>query len=337
MKKILIWLERPKIVIPTVFIIAIIVGFYSFKFIGQAPVVNLSDISSSTILSIGRAEDSVELSFPKAGRLASLSVGVGDPVRQGDILASLDAADALGAVIQTKGTLELAKAQYASLNVQYANVKTQQDVLVANAYRTLLTSGLSAVAHKPDYDTSNMAIDSRQVLQITGTYTCGKEGNYEINPYPSEAGTGYSFTFQGLEKGSGDVTYYTPQPLGSCGLFVQFPVGYSAGDTKWVIDIPNTKSANYAANRNAYDLAVANRDQVLKQLEANLGQGSTTDANIAQAAVDAAQGAYEVALANYQNDLIVAPANGIVTFIDSHLKVGQAVTVNKTVITIAKK
>ena len=338
MKKILIWLERPKIIIPAVFIVAIIIGFIAYRFIGQTPVVVLPNVSNNqTISSIGSDQNSVDLAFPKAGRLAEVSVQVGDTVKKGDILASLDASDALGAVNQTKGALELAKAQYASLNVQYANAKNQQDVLVENAYRTLLTSNLMAVAEKADYDKTYMPIDNGQVLQISGAYTCDREGSYEIKPYASGATSGYSFTFSGLEEGTGELTNYTAQPLGNCGLFVQFPVGYSGTDIKWVIDIPNTKASSYTTNKNAYDLAVANRDQVLKQLEANLGKGNSMDANIAQASIDVAEGAYEVAQANYQNDLIIAPADGVVTFADSNLKVGQVVAANKTLITILKK
>ena len=337
MKKILIWLERPKIIIPAVLIVAILIGFIAYQFIVQTPVVVLPDVSNSTSLSIGSDQNSINLAFPKAGRLATVAVESGSVVKKGDVLASLDASDALGAVNQTKGALELAKAQYASLDVQYANAKNQQDVLVKNAYRTLLTSNLMAVAEKADYDKTYMPIDNGQVLQITGAYTCDKEGSYEIKPYASGAVSGYSFTFSGLEEGTGDLTNYTAQPLGKCGLFVQFPVGYSGTDIKWVISIPNTKASVYTTNKNAYDLAIANRDQVLKQLEANLGKGSSTDANIAQASINVAEGAYEVAQANYQNDFILAPADGTVTFVDSNLKVGQVVSANKTLITILKK
>jgi len=338
MKKILIWLERPKIIVPAVLIVAIIVGFIVYHFIGRTPVVILPDVSNNQIVSsIGSDQNSINLAFPKAGRLAEVSVQVGDIVKKGDILVSLDAVDALGAVNQTKGALELAKAQYASLNVQYANAKNQQDVLVENAYRTLLTSNLMAVAEKADYDKSYMPIDNGQVLQITGAYTCDKEGSYKIKPYASGATSGYSFTFSGLEEGIGNLTNYTAQPFGKCGLFIQFPVGYSGTDINWIINIPNNKSSTYTTNKNAYDLAVATRDQVLNQLEANLGKGNSMDANIAQASINVAEGAYEVAQANYQNDFIVAPTDGAVTFVDSNLKVGQVVAANKILITILKK
>ena len=330
------WLERPQVIIPAALVAAIVVGLIASRFVGRPPTVDFSFNPSQISSSTASADNSVDLAFPKVGRLASLAVTLGSPVKAGDILATLDAGDSLGAVNQAKGALELAKAQSVSLAVQYANAKKQQDTLVANAYRTLLSSNLVAVAQKADYDKTTAPVDNNQVLQISGTYNCDKEGSYEISPYASGVTSGYSFTFSGLEAGEGSVTNYTPQPLGACGLYVQFPVGYSGTFLKWVIDIPNKNSAGYAANKNAYDLAVATRDQVLKQLEANLGRDGSADANIAQAAIDSAQGAYEVALAAYRNNLLVAPADGVVTFVDPHLNLGELVNANKTVITIAK-
>ncbi len=330
------FLERPKIVIPIVSTVAIVAGVILYGSIGHAPIVRLSEKMNESATSTEVSDNSLDLAFIKAGRLSSVGVSVGDIVKKGEVLASLDAGDALGVVDQTKGALELAKTQYASMNVQYANVKKQQDVLVANAYRTLLSSNLIA---EPVWSNSDFiaVIDNNQTPQITGSYVCDKEGQYEVEPYGSGAPSGYSFTFKGLESGSGAVTHYTPQSLGECGLSIQFPTDYVSNYEKWIINIPNKKSSSYVANKNAYDLAVANRDQALKQLEANLGKNGSSEANTAQAAIDVAEGAYQTALATYQNSLIVAPMDGIVTFVDSHLKVGQSVSANKTLITIAKK
>ena len=195
MKKILNIIHRPKIFIPSIILvaIAILVGFYNY--VGQKPVVVLpTDTSMQTYSSNGSYADSVDLAFPKVGRVAAVSVKVGDTVKKGDVIASLDANDALGAINQAKGALELARAQYASLDVQYMNAKNQQDTLVANARRTLLSSGLVAIANNTDKN-NTYAIDNNQVPIITGTYSCDKEGPYEINPY-SSAGTdsGYSFS-----------------------------------------------------------------------------------------------------------------------------------------------
>ena len=332
-------IHKPKIIIPGAVVVAIAIVVGTYNYIGRAPEVILSSDTNTASSTATLYPDSVDLAFPKIGRVSSVSVQVGDSVKKGDVLASLEANDALGAINQAKGALGLARAQYASLNVQYTNAKNQQDVLVANAYRTLLSSGLVAVA--VNKDNNNISpIDNNQTPTITGTYTCSKEGTYEITPYSSGEESGYSFSLKDIDGKNGNlsaVTFYTPQALGSCGLFVQFPVGYHSVDMKWVVAIPNNRSASYAANKNAYDLALTTRDQVLKQYEANLGQNGSSDANVAQAAIDSAEGVYQAALGAYNNNLIVAPIDGVVTFIDSHLKVGQSVSANKSVITISKK
>ncbi len=324
------FIHKPKLVISLAVVAAIIVGVVAFHFVGKPPVVNLpqntADTTSGTIVT-NSSDNVFDLAFPKGGRVASVAVKVGDTVVKGQALATLDAGDAAGAVTQAKGALELAQAQYASLDVQYANAKKQQDVLVQNAYRAMLSSGLVATPSVQD--------DSH-IPTISGTYTCQNQGQYVVTPYTSGANSGYSFTYDGLEKGSGTVTFSAPQPLGTCGLYIQFAQGFS-GATKWTINIPNTQSASYVTNKNAYDLAVTTRDQVLSQYAANLGQNGSSSAATAKAAIDTAEGAYQTALAAYKNNVIVAPVSGTVSFIDADLKAGQAVTQNKTVISITTK
>jgi multidrug efflux pump subunit AcrA (membrane-fusion protein) len=322
--------NTPKVLIPVVAVIALIGGVFAFRSVGKAPVVTLPTVQQVDTLGTvitNSSDNTVDLAFPKAGRVATVSVKTGDHVSAGQTLATLDAGDALGAVTQAKGALELAEAQYASTDVQYGNAKKQQDVLVQNALRTLRSSGLVATP---------TVQDDSHVPVVSGTYTCDAEGSYEIDPYSSGANSGFSFTYSGLEKGSGVVTFNTPQPLGSCGLFVQFSQGFS-GATKWTIDIPNTKSANYVTNKNNYDLAVTTREQVLSQFAANLGQNGSSAAATAKAAIDSARGVYQAALGAYKNNVIVAPIAGTVSFVDADLKPGQSVTQNKTVISITTK
>jgi multidrug efflux pump subunit AcrA (membrane-fusion protein) len=317
-------IHKPKIIISIAAIVAVAIGIVAFHYVGKAPAVNIPDNAtapSGTVVT-NSSNNVFDLAFPVGGRVASVSVQEGTRVTKGQVLATLDAGSAAGAVTQAKGALELAQAQYASQDVQYANAKKQQDVLVENAYRTLLSSGLAAVPSVQD--------DSH-VPVITGTYTCDNQGSYTITPYASGANSGYSFTYDGLEKGSGTVTFSTPQPLGNCGLSIQFVAGFS-GATKWTVAIPNTQVSSYVTNENNYNLAVTTRDQVLSQYEANLGASS--DANTAKAAVDSAEGVYQAALGAYNNNVIVAPVSGTVSFIDADLKTGQSVTQNKTVISI---
>jgi multidrug resistance efflux pump len=321
--------NNPKLAIPVVLVVVAVAGFFIFRSVGKAPVVNIptsNNVASGTIVTQSTA-NSVDLAFAASGRVANVDVNVGDRVTKGEVLATLDTSAASGTVTQARGALELAQAQYASLDVQYANAKQQQDVLVENAYRTMLSSGLAAIPSVQD--------DSH-IPTISGTYTCDTNGSYVITPYSSEANSGYSFKYSGLESGTGEITFSTPQPLGTCGLYITFQQGFSAA-TNWTVTIPNTESADYVTNKNNYDLAVATRDQVLSQYAANLGQNGSSAADTAKAAVDSAEGAYQSAVGAYQNDVIIAPADGTVSFIDDNLKVGQSVTQNETVISINTK
>ena len=316
-------LSKPRKVLSITFVVALIVGIIAVRYVGNPPTIkNIENIATSTVVTNG---NTLSISFNASGRVASVSVAPGYKVTKGETLATLDAGVALGAVTQAKGALDLAKAQYGSLSIEYQNAKSQQDTLVNNAYRTLLSSGLQAIPYGIADETHNPI--------ISGTYTCDTEGAYQIVPYPSSANSGFSFNLSELEIGSGNVTYGTPQPFGSCGLSITFVPGFS-GSAKWTVSIPNTKSSVYQANKNAYDAAVATRDQVLSQLSANLGQNGSSSADVSSATIQAAQGAYQTALAQYQNSIIFAPVDGVVTYVDANLKVGQSVVAGQPLITI---
>ncbi|HNW71524.1 MAG TPA: biotin/lipoyl-binding protein [Candidatus Paceibacterota bacterium] len=319
--------SKPKNIIFITIIIGAIALVIGWKYIGKAPVVNIGESTNPSIELT--SQDNVDLSFPKSGRLESVLVKVGQNVTKGDILAKLSAPDSQGAVSQAKSALDLAEAQYALLNTQYKTTKAQQDLIVENAYKTLLSSGLEGTPNKQDLN----------VPTISGTYTCGKEGSYKIEPYrSSDNDTGYSFKYSGLESGFAPVKYENPIALGDCGLQIKFnKVSEYFNDTiTWTIEIPNKKSSVYMANKNSYELALANREKILTDLSTNIGD-SGNENSVARAQVEAARGSYEAALGSYQNNLIIAPADGVVTSIDENLKVGQSVSSNKPVISITIK
>ena len=325
MKKIL---SKPIIVISLTLVIGIILVISLYNKIGKAPVVDVTLGTPSTTVS---SSGVVDLSFPKSGRISEVNVVSGQTVHKGEVLSKLSAPDQEGVVSQAKGALDLAQAQYASLNSQYATTKKQQDLIVSNAYRTMLSSGLAGTPDKQD----------KNVPIISGTYTCSKEGSYLIEPYASANNdTGYSFKFSGLESGIGDVKYDNSIALGACGLQIKFTSPTITGATfnqniKWTINIPNTESGTYLANKNAYELAKQNEEKVLADLSTTLGGNG--DTSVEKAQISAAQGAYDAALGSYQNNLIIAPTDGVVSFVDKDLKVGQSITPNKIVISITAK
>lgn len=315
--------HTPKLAIPTVGAVILLLGALMYSFVGIAPAINPT-LTTTDALSTSTRD--INLAFAKAGRVESILVKEGDVVKKGQELARLSAPDAVGAIRQAQGALELARAQYASLNVQYVNAEKQQNQIVANAYQTLLSSNLEAT---PDRQNPNPP-------QITGTYTCGKEGSYILAPYPSNEGnSGYSIEYSGLEGGKIPVTYDSPTALGSCGLFVKFPTGnYFDAHTVWTISIPNQKSAQYVTNKNTYSLALTTREKTLSDLAVTLGK-DTQNGGVAQAQVQAAEGAYEAALGIYQNSIIISPFDGVISAIDADLKPGQSIAAAKGVITVS--
>jgi RND family efflux transporter MFP subunit len=320
--------HKPKIIIPITAVLALVIAVFFFNRVGHAPqhetaIASMATVSGDvTLASTIESATPVTLAFAQGGRVATVKVHQGQTVHAGDILATLDAGTTLGALTQAKAALELAKAQGSNTTVSLETATAQQNVLVENAYRTLLSSSLAAEPSK---------IDEAHNPTVTGTYTCDKEGSYTITPYPSSADSGYSFRYSGLESGIGTVTFNIPQPLGTCGLFVTFASDFS-GSTIWTISIPNTKSPTYVANKNAYDAAVITREKTLADIKAALsGNGQTSST---QAAIDAAAGAYQAALGAYQNTLITAPISGTVSFVSDALKVGQTVSGGNGMLTV---
>lgn len=320
-------LSKPKVFVPVFTVIMAGLAVFFYGRVSNPPAVPASLKASDDALALDSGKD-ISLAFPKAGRVESVLVKVGDTVKAGETLATLFAPDAKGAVAAAKGALDLALAQYSSLNKEYETTKAQQDLLVQNAYNTLLSAGLEGTPSIQDQNTP----------VITGTYTCGKEGSYILKTYASgDYNSGYSVNYSGLESGSIPVTYDNSIPLGDCGLQIKFNhLGNFNPLTVWTIDIPNTKSSVYLSNRNAYDLAINTREKVLSDLAVQIGEEGS-GSSVAQAQIDAAKGAYEAAQGAYQNDLIVAPADGTVTFVDQDLKPGQSVVSGKTVISISSK
>jgi HlyD family secretion protein len=280
------------------------------------------------------------------GRIKDVSVKVGDIVKQGQILASLDADNALGAVTQAKATYASMQANYqkiingatsASIDVAKAVVATaktaleeatkQQALLVSNARTQLLSQGLQAIPE------TQGAIVAPPV--ISGSYTKNTEGTITLNVYQS--GDGGYFTATGLVSGSGKISNVSPQPIGDSGLFVLFSTNSAANQPNWKISIPNQNSASYVSNYNAYQAALQTKESVIANAQAQLTQAQANltalqvaarpeDVAQAQAQLQSAFGALQIAQGVYNNTIITAPTDGKVTMVA--ISKGQIATPN---------
>jgi multidrug efflux pump subunit AcrA (membrane-fusion protein) len=330
--------HHPKRVIIISLIIAISAGIFGYIKINQKTT-NLLDQSNSEAVTNQDANlspnQNLTLGFLSGGRIKTVSVKVGENVKKGQVLAALDSENAQGALTQAEAayntaeanyqkiingatgtTIDVAKAAVHTAQVNLDGITTQQSILVENAYKNLLNSTPEALPKGGNSD--------GLAPTISGNYILDKEGQIIISIYST--GSGPSFDVSGITTGSGLVTTMTPQPLGDSGLYIKFPSTNSINVTEWTVNIPNEKAANYLTNYNAYQTALENQNQTIRNAQASLDQANASltalstsarpeDIMIAQAQMNNAAGMVQIAKATLQNTIIVAPADGTVTSI----------------------
>ena len=323
--------HHPKRVIVISLIIALALGVFGYIKINKKP--NDQIIQTSTDASVNsNSTNNLTLGFLSGGRIQSVSVKAGDVVKAGATLATLDSGNTLGALTQAKAAYQTAQANYkkvingatgTAIDVAKAVVNTaqvsldgvakQQNLLVANAHANLLNSTLVAKS----------TTDSSLVSPIiTGTYNKDVEGIITINF--DLVGGDMSFSTFGIVSGTGIVNANIQEPIADSGLYIQLPHLSSTNSyagTIWTINIPNNTAPNYLANYNAYQSALEAKNQAIGNAQASLDQANASltalvtsarpeDVATAEAQVNNAQGAVEIAQANYENTIITAPSNG---------------------------
>jgi len=349
----------PKLAIAITVVVVLIVGAISTVVHNQTQTERLAEVSTLAENTSSSADKNTSqdltLAFPVGGRIKSVSVKIGDVVKAGTILASLDDENANGAIDQAQGAYDTAEANYqkiingatgttvdvtkAAVNTAKVNleqVTKQQEILVNNAYRTLLNSSPQAQIIS-DYN----AYDAPTV---SGTYGCEKEGSYILDTYNSFGGV--SVDYSGLEKGTLLLTD-VPRPLGNCGLFLSFDKTKELlSGLQFDIQVPNTNAANYNANNNAYQLALQNKNQAIAVAQATLDQANASLASVvanarpedvaaALAQVESTKGALQIAESAHNNMIITAPADGTITNVA--ITAGQIATPNTPAIELLSK
>ncbi len=298
-----------------------------------------------------QAAQSVDLSFQIAGTVSSVPVAVGDSVKAGEVLASLNSQSSHASVDQARAAVAAAQAAYkkvidgstsaqtdvastalTSAQTALANAvaaqtasAAQQTNSVQNADSAMLNDGLAAI--------SGSGNDDGVTATVTGTYTGSAGGTYNVSIYST--GNGPEFQAKGLEFSSGAVKT-VPVLLGTMGLYIQFSGTPSTSDT-YTVSIPNTSAAGYVAASNAYQAAlqaqaqaataaqaaVASAQDAVSQAQANLNLTQTParpeDVAAAQAQVNSAEAALESAEAANSNTEITAPFDGTVTEVDAKI------------------
>ncbi len=304
-----------------------------------------------TVVASGKVVSSTDLSlgFEVSDVVRSINVSVGDKVKKGSVIATLNSGEERASVTSAKGALLSAEARYkkvlegssneeialAQVNLKNAQrdldqTKKTQDVLVENARRKMFSDGLVA--------NSNTGLVIANTPTISGTYI-GLEGEYLF----SVSGSDY-VNFSGIEVGTTKISTTISQPFGTKGLSIVFPSDSYAGQAgSWKIKIPNTNTSVYLTNLNAYNQAKETRDSsisaaesLVAQREAELNLKRATarqpDVDSALADVITGQAGVESANARLEKKILRAPADGTITKVD--IKVGEISTPQKEVVVL---
>lgn len=325
-----------------IILVFIVVGYLIFKTPSSVAntvtdIAKVSDLKQ-TVLATGQvvSNTDLDLSFNATGNVKSIKVKVGDKVKAGQVLATLEQGAELASLTSARGALAAATArlrrivegatdeELALSEITLDQTKITQDTLVKNAYQNLLNSTPDAV---PEDGTSDYVAPT-----VSGTYNLGKEGKIYLKMYFSSGGR--NFIISGLTEGTGTVDTINPQPIGTSGLYIKFPVSGVNDVSDWVIEIPNKKASNYLANYNAYQATLSQAKFAIDQRTAELAIKKSvargSDIDLANADILSAEGQVQAALARYSNTVITAPVDGTITSID--IKIGQLATAQKEAI-----
>ena len=304
---------------------------------------------------------SVDLAFERGGKVNSILVHEGDFVEEGSVLMTLNASSQMSDLQTARARLEaeqvrlhelLAGADNNSLAVSESNVASaetavvnakrnlidvtaQQNQLVQNAEKTLRSTGLQAYLVSDERESSSYVYTPPTV---SGTFAGSVDGVYTLELYGSNAPSGSSYRVSGLENSNYSVSTVAPTPVGTLGIYVQFPENF-AKRTIWEIPIPNSRSSSYLTNLNAYNaivqsrtLAIASAENAIKTAESALAQtksqlmqvsSSARDERITaqRAVVRQMEALVAQAQVAYDNMTIKSPFSGVVTAV--HTEIGQ--------------
>ena len=290
----------------------------------SAYTVTRTDVSDELLLAgTVDARDRVDLGFASSGRVKAVHFKVGDQVKKGDVIAEIEQNKLVADLTQAQANYTLTKVDTSvdtkSAEDDYATILAEQNEIVDNAYRALLSNDLQAYA-------TNETSSEVAAPTITGTYNASIEGDYAITVYSSGASSGYSFQINGLENGTYTAQVNQPGRLGAKGLFIQFESGDLYKGTEWTVPVPNNRSSTYTTYLNAYENAVKARDRLVADAENNLVRNSAIiDGTVTRNDARRQQAASQVnaVYAQLGDGKITAPFDGIVAKND--LEVGEIV------------
>ncbi len=349
------YFKKKRVLIPLILVLV----FIGFKVFGNNSNENVAIVNPTlgtlkkTVQATGQitSNTDLELSFNKQGTVRSIKVAVGDKVRQGQVLASLESGSLYADVLSAQAGLasaeaklkkvlegasseeiDLAKVALKNAETAYSSEVLKQNTLVENTHKDLLNSNLEAVNVSTGSSTTPPT--------ISGNYTLTKEGDINVNVYNSNGGA--NFSTSGLVVSSNSISTGVAQPIGDSGLYITFPSG-SVSSANWIISIPNKKASDYLANLNAYnsslrtkDTAISAASSLVEQRKAELAikqaLARPSEIELAKAEVLSAEANLQKANAIYEDGIIRAPSSGTITRVS--VKYGEQIEAGKSAITL---
>ncbi len=335
------WLKKHRVVLSIGSFAVLFVALLVYRSITATPTWTTTTVNRGTVSEIVgvsgfvEAEAVAELSFPSAGIVTDVFVKTGDTVTAGQLLATLGSqkliaeraalvaslaeATASRSELQAGPTAEeraVTSATVASAEQALAETKETEARKVANALAALLSNDLTAI--------STNSSEDAPAPTISGSYTCELEGTYTISVYASGGSSGFSYSYRGLESGIASASTNQPEPLGACGLTIQFAEDESYTNSEWTITVPNVQSPTYITYKNAYELAVRQAEQNIAAAENALAIANNEATAInaaprveslirANAAVSSAQARIAAIDAQIADASIAAPFAGTIT------------------------
>ena len=370
MKNIFKIIHKPKHVTAITIIIAVIIGIVGYLNINRAPTYQFAKAQAGIIQNIWTVSSSTSasgqnltLSFQASGQIASVLVKVGDTVKNGEILATLDPQNTLGALIQAKAAYSSAVANYdklvngatsADIAISSTSVEMSQTTLKHNkenlilAINNSLTLATNAVNNDTNILFSNPNSNNPELISTDIVFNNQNLENKIISERMplNKMLTSWKQELTGITADSdlSDLADHSSDNLQEIAAYMDdlnslFTLYTFAGTNNFQtvigVDQSNILSARASITSQINSLssalqAVSSAETGVAQSEASLGlkisPARPEDIAAAEAQVNNANGAVQIAESAYQNRIITSPGDGVVTAV--YITVGQIAAQN---------
>jgi len=363
------FLANPALAIPVGSIIAIAVAWGIYNSATTLPDYAYAQAVRGTVPgaitfqgSVAPAEE-IDLGFGKSGTVSDVLVHNGQKISKGQMLATLSNQDSAGLVSQAKGAYEAAQANLAKLQ----NGTAPADIAVSQASLASASQALSNLySSVPDALSSSYAKADDAVRTQLYNFFAGPESatprltftsdqsqaSVDVQNLRFQAGqalNAWHDQVEGLDASSSPDRISSALSAGAANLAVVHDLLDKVSTVlNGSLDLSAATRAAYmqelgaaiaevnasSASLDALMQGIAAQQSSVALAEAQLSQKQAParpeDIQAAQAQVDSTQGAYQAALGAYRNSVIIAPIDGVITFVN--LKSGESATANQTVL-----